>query len=224
MASLRGGGGVAGRVDLEKGGISWFDKDDIDENTASVAVDDGGEVSVIGNGFVTRWDGENQRRFEPGDALVAHESGDSAPSDADGKAALSSYFAGQLAVLDGDHVRQVYLGLPEDTTWEVVALGWVGGRVLLETYTGDDSTPTIRLLPLSGGPGQEVGTAEVYAEQSLTVAYQLVDADRPTVERPEPDWPWSEERWSITIGLGVAAVLSGLWLLRWARRHYRAAR
>jgi uncharacterized protein (TIGR03382 family) len=28
-----------------------------------------------------------------------------------------------------------------------------------------------------------------------------------TVDRPDPDWPWSEERWVLTVGGGVLLAL-----------------
>lgn len=43
----------------------------------------------------------------------------------------------------------------------------------------------------------------------LTLAYDLIDPDHPTVERPVPDWPWSTERKLAVGGL----VLLGLVLL-----------
>ncbi|GAA4702350.1 hypothetical protein [Nocardioides conyzicola] len=58
----------------------------------------------------------------------------------------------------------------------------------------------------------------------VTVATDLMPPEHPTVERPEPSWPWSEERLSITIGLGVAAVIAACLGLRWVVRRYRSAR
>jgi hypothetical protein len=62
---------------------------------------------------------------------------------------------------------------------------------------------------------------------SVSVATDLMVPGHLTVERPKPDWPWSEERLSITIGLGVAAAIAVLLGLRrlWRRwRQSRAAR
>ncbi|HEY0951929.1 hypothetical protein, partial [Nocardioides sp.] len=45
---------------------------------------------------------------------------------------------------------------------------------------------------------------------SLSVATDLMPPNRLTVHRPEPDWPVSEERLSLLIGLGVAAAIAVL--------------
>lgn len=42
----------------------------------------------------------------------------------------------------------------------------------------------------------------------LTLATDLMDADDPTVARPEPDWPWSTERKVMVGGLGVLALVA----------------
>lgn len=56
---------------------------------------------------------------------------------------------------------------------------------------------------------------------SLTLATTLMDPDDPTVTRPEPEWPWSNERKVGVfggIGLGVLMVTGVCWLLLRRRR------
>jgi hypothetical protein len=69
-----------------------------------------------------------------------------------------------------------------------------------------------------------VGAVEPGVGDDLSVAVDLMTPGLPTVERPKPHWPWSEERISITIGLGVAAVIAAYLGLRRLVRRYRAAR
>lgn len=81
-------------------------------------------------------------------------------------------------------------------------------------------------LRLAAPDGSEypVGAVDPSIGESLSIAVDLMDPVEPTVERPEPDWPWSEERLSITIGLGVAAAIAVLLGLRRLGRRYWAAR
>jgi hypothetical protein len=51
----------------------------------------------------------------------------------------------------------------------------------------------------------------------VEVATSLMTQDRPTVDRPEPDWPWGVER-RAAIGTVSGAVVLGLGLLLWTRR------
>ena len=59
---------------------------------------------------------------------------------------------------------------------------------------------------------------------SVSIATDLMTPGHLTVDRPRPDWPPSDERQSITIGLGVAAVIAAYLGLRWLLRRYRVAR
>lgn len=81
--------------------------------------------------------------------------------------------------------------------------------------------PEAVVLQAADGTSRPVTTIEPgMVDQSLSLATALMSTDRPSVERPAPDWPWSEERTVVTIGLGVAAVvgLALLFLLLLARR------
>jgi hypothetical protein len=89
----------------------------------------------------------------------------------------------------------------------------------VESGTAD----TVVVVPAAGSQRPVIDLpAEI--GPSLSLATALMSTDHPTVERPEPDWPWSDERLSITIGLGVAAAIAVLLGLRWLVRRYLAAR
>lgn len=222
MSSLSDGGSVAGRIDLSSDELGIFHPEAIDSYAASVAVDDSGEVSVFANGFVTRWDGTTLSKLD--DGLLPSALAGSAPSDANGRVAVEGGGVNNSFVLfDGDHAELVDLGAPNGVFWQFMPLGWFGDRVLARTDAEDGRGGELRLIPLDGGPGAKVGVADTGTQESLTVAYRLLDAEHLTAERPKPDWPWSEERWAITIGLGAAAAIALLMGLRWGRRRYRSA-
>ena len=80
------------------------------------------------------------------------------------------------------------------------------------------------VLDRPGYTGQPVLEVPAAIAPSLSLATGLMTSSDPTVERPEPDWPWTDERLSITIGLGVAAAVAVLLGLRWLVRRYWPAR
>ena len=112
---------------------------------------------------------------------------------------------------DEDPVLQRALGSTAD-----------GAAVRLDG-NGSGTESTVELVPADGS-AEPVVVIPTGARSSLSLATELMSTDHPTVERPEPDWPWSEERISITIGLGVAAVIAAYLGLRWLVRRYWAAR
>lgn len=185
---------------------------------AAVAVDASGEVSFFDGVTMVTWDGARRQRVQDND-LVAVTAGQ-APVGADGRVALPSYDTYALAVADPARgtVRAVDLGSPYDVPWQVRALGWVGRDVLIATDDDSGAEAALRLFSPDTGRSRVVGAVEPGVETTLTVAIDLVTPERPTVDRPEPDWPWSEERLWLTIGLGVVAVLVLLLGLRTLRR------
>ncbi|WP_205473175.1 hypothetical protein [Nocardioides sp. SYSU D00038] len=122
---------------------------------------------------------------------------------------------------------------PQETSGRPLAvLGWVDDEHLLVRVgqEGEPAVGSLGELAVVGPGGPDLpGTYRVVGELDeglprLSVATDLVTVDHPTVERPAPDWPWSEERISLTIGLGVAGALSVLWLLRRGWRVWLARR
>lgn len=136
--------------------------------------------------------------------------------------------------LTSDPVGAFEVPLPQQTYPEGVtvrALGWVDStQAIAEVTRLSDVEPDAgwnlveRQLVLidtaaPDSPPRVIG--EIQAKfvdaptiQSLTLATDLMTLDRPTVGRPEPNWPWSAERkWAVG-GLGAAALLASYLLLR----------
>lgn len=85
---------------------------------------------------------------------------------------------------------------------------------------GDGPTGGVELVSADGTATRVVVIADGVPTSSLSLATDLMSSDRPTVDRPEPDWPWSEGRWWITIVFGVAAIALLMALLDWRWRRY----
>ena len=112
----------------------------------------------------------------------------------------------------------------EDEDEFVVMLA--GEAVLVERTPADGGAGRLSLVPVDGDrPARDVAALDG-GVGPLSVATDLVTEQRPTVSRPAPDWPWSEERWVLTVGLGGLGLLvaGGLaWLVR-RRAQRRSAR
>ena len=120
-----------------------------------------------------------------------------------------------------------------DGSWSVRPLGWVGDTVLVQRtppVSGeegrlslvhlDGDVPVRDVAVLDGGESDRPHTGV----GPLSVATDLVTEQRPTVSRPAPDWPWSEERWVLVRGLGVVAALLAGWVAWVVVRRRRRAR
>jgi len=102
---------------------------------------------------------------------------------------------------------------------DVGALGRVDDELWLVRADNE-----LRLKPVDDSGYFTVGAVEPGVGDDLSVAVDLMTPGLPTVERPKPHWPWSEERISIAIGLGVAAAIAVLLGLRRLVRRYWPAR
>jgi hypothetical protein len=125
-----------------------------------------------------------------------------------------TWFDGRTLVWDQDGVTR---GGDDDPGLQRALGTTADGAAVRLDGDGDGPEGGVELVS-RGGDVRRVVVIANEIRPSLSVATALMSAERPTVERPGPDWPWSEERWSLTIGLGVAAVLSVLWVLRRAWR------
>jgi hypothetical protein len=126
-------------------------------------------------------------------------------------AALSVYDGYDLVTLDL-RTREVTVGaegMPDPGPWHVDALGWIDDEhvlVLRDDDEGSEGTLSVVPVDAEAGASVDVGTVDS-AVGRPSIAIDLVPLDRPTVERPDPDWPWSEERWVATLGSGALLVL-----------------
>lgn len=219
--SVGGGQPKAGRISLADETKQDLDPGRVDTTDASVAVDNQGRVTLVADSSMLRWDGH--RRVVTHDVPLGLGASIMAPASPNGYVALASYGSGSVTVTNGSDRRVVDVGITRDDA-RVQPLGWVGDDLLVVSDHNDGSDGEMRLVSVDGGTPRVVGTVEGGLKPTLTVAIDLVSSERPTVPRPEPDWPWSEERWAFTI----AAVLLGLGFALWAgfavRRRYRPAR
>lgn len=194
----------------------------------STVVDDDGTTAVLTGGQVRvhRPDGARSAR-RPIDILEATEAASLAPDGS--RLALGAQEGYDLVTvrLDRDEVSTRSGEGPGDGSWSVRPLGWVDDAVLVQRTppaSGDEGR--LSLVPVDGDrPVRDVAALDG-GVGPLSVATDLVTEQRPTVSRPAPDWPWSEERWVLTVGLGGLGLLvaGGLaWLVR-RRAQRRPAR
>ncbi|MBB6627649.1 hypothetical protein H5V45_09975 [Nocardioides sp. KIGAM211] len=202
-----------------------------DNQEAVTAVDDDGVVSRLTTRRVTTWDGRplssrRVRGVQPVAAAAVQPSG--------GLAVVGTEFGTEgitsVDVATGDTVTHRYLAGLYPAGADNVPLGWIDDDLLVALVTPetapDESGVPARQVVVTTPRRSATSTYRIVARvdqavpDSLSVAVDLMTLARPTVERPEPDWPWSDERLSLTIGLGVAGVLSVLWGIRqlWRRR------
>lgn len=125
--------------------------------------------------------------------------------------ALSVYDGYDLVTLD-IRSREVTVGaegMPDDRPWQVSSLGLVDDDhvlVLRGDNEGGDSILSIVPVDAESGASVDVGAVDS-AVGTPSIAIDLVTLAQPTVDRPDPDWPWSEERWVATVGGGVLLAL-----------------
>lgn len=195
---------------------------------ASYAVSDTGEVSVVGDSTRYVVDGTGAAARVPlhvgtnisvGAAYVGDTLLDLRVRDVEYRFRLDAYTP--------EHRR---LQLPPEILHRaVVPMGWVDATHLLARVGPQAHESTPQLLPDLAlvGVGEDASYRVVgrldRGVPSLSVATGLMTAARPTVDRPQPDWPWSPGRLWLTIGLGAtgALVLVGAAWWMWRRRTAR---
>ena len=191
----------------------------VPEGTSSLAIDDAGQQVLVDSGYVLLTGGEFPGAgFQPQRPLDPTVVGASSP-DGTRVAVGSASANGAVDVLDLDRmrVRLAYVGAyDQDATYS--PLGWVGDDSIVVTVEPPDRDPEVLVVPALGNErdGERVVTRTDAGQTSLAVAVDLLD--RPTVERAEPDWPWSTTtRVSLVAGAALTCLLA-LGLALWTRR------
>ncbi|GAB2870938.1 hypothetical protein [Nocardioides pacificus] len=201
---------------------------------ATLAIADDGSVTVLEKNQVSTWDGKAMSRvrlrvnarpplgaFAPGGAQLSL--GTSAPTD---DARVLDVATRRLSARPLASRESLY---PQGA--EVRPLGWIDDDLMVTLVTPvSDSEPTERQIVVMTRERRPDSTYRIVGRtapavdgNSLTVAVDLMTLDRPTVGRPEPEWPWSAERWAMTGGLAALVVLALVGAARGWRRSRRPA-
>lgn len=218
--TLTSRGSATGRI---APGVSTSQDVPVDGPEPLVAVADDGVVSLLTPTRLTTWDGRELRRArlrgsQPVSTAAISPSGDRAVvgsgpmRDGIWSVDLTNTKATQHpypARLYPDGADNRPLGwIDDDLLVALVSPRSADGaglaRQLVVTTPQRSKTSTYRI----------VGRIDTGVPDSLSVAVDLMSLSRSTVERPEPDWPWSNARLSLTIGLGVAGALALLYGVR----------
>ena len=104
-------------------------------------------------------------------------------------------------------VRLAYFGGYDEAQTTYSPLGWLGAdRIAVAADVASRGTEVV-LVPAPGNrrDGEAVVARVEDGVADLTVAVDLLD--RPTLDRPAPDWPWSEERQRLVLGGAGLLVL-----------------
>ncbi|WP_341228710.1 hypothetical protein [Nocardioides salarius] len=225
-SALRGSVGVSGTIAPDGA------QRRLDPAGSSVVVGDDGTAVALTNGTVRVHgpDGGRSARRSTG----IPETTDAAALSPDGSVLAVGTEARYDLVTLGigrDEVTTRSGQAPGAGTWSVRPLGWVGESVLVQRTPTDGGDGRLSLVPVDGDrPVRDVGTVDGYAGGAregigpLSVATALVTEQRPTLSRPAPDWPWSDERRVLTGTLGGLGLLlaAGLaWVVVRRRRRAR---
>jgi hypothetical protein len=194
-----------------------------------VGIADDGTVTLLGGRRATSWDGRvlGHRRLPGPSPVNAAATGPSARRVAFGTTAEADAIA-SLDTATGRLSTHRYLTdlYPEGALSR--PLGWLDDGLLVALVTpvgaADEPAPDPQIVVTTPerGPASTyriVGRTDPAVPGNLSVAVDLMTLDRPTVERPEPRWPWSDERKAVVGGLAGLVLLGGAFgALRWRRR------
>ncbi|NYD43631.1 TolB family protein [Nocardioides panaciterrulae] len=197
----------------------------------SFAVSDTGEASVLGDS--ARYVGYGPGATEPSSgaafssSLTVHLPG-RVPLHVGANVTLGAAYVGDVLHdlrvrdmnaryrldtydVDGRHQR---VGLPSalDGAW-VEPLGWIDATHLVARVgrgrdaRSDSSLSSLALVTVGDHPSYRLVGGVDPGVTGLTLATDLMTPAQPTVDRPEPDWPWTSERWALTLGVPALALL-----------------
>lgn len=220
-ASMGGGSPVAGRV--APGATSAETRTWSGSDQGGLALSDTGDLLQPESGGLRRWspDGFGERVLQRvparglltgGSATVLPDTGDVAIGTTDGIDVYLVTPEGSVTVLQPRGTLDPVGGGATDV------LGTVDDRLVVRTRSLDEQ-PGDLLLVSRRGATEIVGQVDAAVPDSLSLATDLMTDTRPTVTRPAPDWPWSDERRWLVGGLAVAAAAA---LLLVVRRRWRS--
>lgn len=194
-----------------------------------VGIADDGTVTLLDGRRATSWDGRvlGHRRLPGPSPVNAAATGPSGRRVAFGATAEADAIA-SLDTATGRLSTHRYLAdlYPEGALSR--PLGWLDDGLLVALVTpvaaADEPAPDPQVVVTTPerGPASTyriVGRTDPAVPGNLSVAVDLMTLDRPTVARPEPDWPWSDERRAVVGALAALVLLGGaLGALGWRRR------
>jgi hypothetical protein len=227
---------LAGRIGpgSTRPGIQWA-TDRSTSVTGTAISDDGTLLVTQQDGWVMRYQATSpqDRSFSVGRVLNPAPAGAMSPDGS--MLAIGSYAretSMDLADLEG--VRLAPRALSPDVYPDgafVRPLGWLDDDtvVVLARTEGDGdlgrshiavmSAPTVpeekwtyRIVTRSEPTNDAAGVASFHS-----VAVDLMTPEHLTVDRSEPDWPWSIER-RATVGVVSGVAVVGVWVFLWSRR------
>ena len=199
------------------------------DDSAAIAVTNAGEVTVLARGRLLRWDGDvvGRHRLELPQGLEQR-----AVAAPDGSAvAFGSWLPGDARSVDvatGGVARHRLPAWVYPAGAQVRPLGWIDDDLVVSEVrpvtaadqpSGDGQLVVATRTVSQTSTYRIVGRTEGDTGDTLSVAVDLMSLDRPTVERPAPDWPWSDERRAVVGVVGALALLgAGLAARRLWRR------
>ncbi|WP_121257033.1 hypothetical protein [Nocardioides ferulae] len=190
-----------------------------DHESATLAVDDTGEVWAVDEGRLVRWTGGEPRGVAVrGDIWPRHAvltSGGLAVGTRDELEVGLIDARGRVSRIQANGDLPVGGGSAE-------VLGTLGDDLVVRTRSADDTDGQLLLLSTDGA-AEVVGSVEPGVPDTLSLATGLMTAERPSVERPAPDWPWSYERWVLVLAGLAFAVATVASFVTWLRRRLKGA-
>lgn len=179
------------------------------QDTTSLAVDDAGTLVHTEPGYVFVAGDDSLGAGFAADRPLEGTAVGSASPDGTRVAVGSTSPNGAVDVLDLDRmrVRLAYFGGYDEGQTTYAPLGWLGADTIVVAADVASRGTDVVLVPAPGNrrDGEAVVTRVDEGVAHLTVAVELLD--RPTVDRPSPDWPWSEERQRLVLGAAGLLVL-----------------
>lgn len=217
--SIGGSTTVAGRLALARPAVEVAPRALTADASPEPAVDDDGTLLQVSGDELRRWDGAGVLREALRSAGGGAQSGGwRGFAVAGGVSALGTWSGLFLGLADPDGAVTLSRAVlpPTSGGGSLEPLGWVTRGLVMVRVSRLAGAPETGRLVLVGedADARTVAEVDLDASTALTVAVDLVDPARPSVTRPEPDFPWAPEQWVWAaagtllvvglLGLGVA--------------------